>query len=571
LELVYLWVEDYKNIKKQGFNFLPKFNCHYDGETLIIDKKNEDEYIKNFFGNNINITAIVGKNGSGKSNIVKSIVDDNTMDSSVDIYGMRFLLYYDGFNFFIQLKDMNNENYNFNIINKISKNKILIKDINVDNNVFDKFYFKNYRLFIDNISSKKSYLIENHYNQAICEFQGKDKESYNIQLIINLLQNKKIKIPFYPPRKLIISLSTFQDEFLEEINKIISLDKIDVKSIKNNHDFLIKIEFYFLFLYSLGYSKYDILGELPNTKPPIPSEWNNISFQNIEEINKIVRANIPKEYLSKIDSILEQLKIEHSVIDTYIVNTITIDIDKISSEFILNYQQISSKEDLFTFDFFPYPSSGEYNFLLTFAKIFKCLSSLNNKNIFIIIDEGELTLHPKWQKNYINLIIAFLRSNFKNFKFHIIFTTHSPFLLSDIPKENIIFLDKKKNGDCKVLNHDEVLSKKQTFGANIHTLLSDSFFMEDGLMGEFAKSKINEIIDFYKIVQKKQHINCLKKIYLAKRKDMFWQTQSIIGEEYLKQVIKNHLVEIEKILLRKDGAKKEEIKRVEAYLESLKK
>ncbi len=39
MELVYLWVEDYKNIKKQGFNFSPKFTCDYDEETkeLTID------------------------------------------------------------------------------------------------------------------------------------------------------------------------------------------------------------------------------------------------------------------------------------------------------------------------------------------------------------------------------------------------------------------------------------------------------------------------------------------------------------------------------------------------------
>jgi hypothetical protein len=85
--------------------------------------------------------------------------------------------------------------------------------------------------------------------------------------------------------------------------------------------------------------------------------------------------------------------------------------------------------------------------------------------------------------------------------------------------------------------------------------------MEDGLMGEFAKSKINEIINFHKIVEQKRHKNCLKKIY-QKRKDRFWNTQKIIGDDYLKQVIKNHLVEIEKILLGKDEAKAEEIKRL---------
>ncbi len=30
MELVYLWVEEYKNIHNQGFNFSPKFNCNYD-------------------------------------------------------------------------------------------------------------------------------------------------------------------------------------------------------------------------------------------------------------------------------------------------------------------------------------------------------------------------------------------------------------------------------------------------------------------------------------------------------------------------------------------------------------
>lgn len=75
MELVYLWVEDYKNIKKQGFNFSPRFRCEYDeekNELEIIDKEETGEfYSKNFFGDNVNITAIVGENGSGKSSLVK--------------------------------------------------------------------------------------------------------------------------------------------------------------------------------------------------------------------------------------------------------------------------------------------------------------------------------------------------------------------------------------------------------------------------------------------------------------------------------------------------------------------
>ena len=73
MELVYLWVEDYKNIKKQGFNFSSKFNCDYDEDKNELTIKESDDYIENFFGNNINVTAIVGKNGSGKSSVLKLI------------------------------------------------------------------------------------------------------------------------------------------------------------------------------------------------------------------------------------------------------------------------------------------------------------------------------------------------------------------------------------------------------------------------------------------------------------------------------------------------------------------
>ncbi len=69
MELVYLWVENYKNIHKQGFNFSPRFRCEYDEDTKelkIVDKDETGEfYPKNFFGDNINVTAIVGENGSG--------------------------------------------------------------------------------------------------------------------------------------------------------------------------------------------------------------------------------------------------------------------------------------------------------------------------------------------------------------------------------------------------------------------------------------------------------------------------------------------------------------------------
>ncbi len=43
MELVYLWVEDYKNIHKQGFNFSPRFECTFH------DEYDEEENSKNKF------------------------------------------------------------------------------------------------------------------------------------------------------------------------------------------------------------------------------------------------------------------------------------------------------------------------------------------------------------------------------------------------------------------------------------------------------------------------------------------------------------------------------------------
>ena len=69
MELVYLWVENYKNIQKQGFNFSPNFDVKftpvYEDEKL--SKKSElkitpkENPLKDFFGKDINVTAKIGR------------------------------------------------------------------------------------------------------------------------------------------------------------------------------------------------------------------------------------------------------------------------------------------------------------------------------------------------------------------------------------------------------------------------------------------------------------------------------------------------------------------------------
>lgn len=86
------------------------------------------------------------------------------------------------------------------------------------------------------------------------------------------------------------------------------------------------------------------------------------------------------------------------------------------------------------------------------------------------------------------LISYFENSNmFKNKKLQIILTSNAPFVISDLPRRNVILLN-KEDGLCKEYDSDGI---NETFGANIHNLLTKSFFM-DSTIGAFANKKIKD-------------------------------------------------------------------------------
>lgn len=110
-------------------------------------------------------------------------------------------------------------------------------------------------------------------------------------------------------------------------------------------------------------------------------------------------------------------------------------------------------------------------------------------NVNIIFDEIELYFHPEMQRTYIkNLLyqINNMQLEYVN-NINILFITHSPFILSDIPSSNILRI--KAGKAVKSKNNED------TFGANIHDLLANDFFLEKGYMGEFANNKIKEVIE----------------------------------------------------------------------------
>jgi len=121
-------------------------------------------------------------------------------------------------------------------------------------------------------------------------------------------------------------------------------------------------------------------------------------------------------------------------------------------------------------------------------KVKQVKHKIKYKYVNIVLDEVELYFHPEFQRNFIKeLILALSRTKTNNIKgFNIIFSTHSPFILSDIPSTNILRLE---NGKPSFESFGE------TFGANIHDLLANEFFLDDGFIGAFAKHKIQNVID----------------------------------------------------------------------------
>jgi len=160
----------------------------------------------------------------------------------------------------------------------------------------------------------------------------------------------------------------------------------------------------------------------------------------------------------------------------------------------------------------------------------------NTQDILFLLDEPDISLHPQWQKEYIHQLIRTFKNVTK--KIHFVVTSHSPFILSDLPKENVIFLEKGK----------QVAPKIETFGANIHTLLSHGFFMKDGLMGEFAKEKINEAI---------KYLN--QKTLTEKEIEYYENIISIVGEPILKRQLQRML----------DSKRLSEVEQIKKQIEKL--
>ena len=138
-------------------------------------------------------------------------------------------------------------------------------------------------------------------------------------------------------------------------------------------------------------------------------------------------------------------------------------------------------------------SSGEYALIETFSRLYDVINNNNMKeSILILIDEGELYLHPEWQRKYFSKMFKFFNDEFPQYKFQIVFTSNTPVIITDIPKNNLVMLRKERNNNKNISYLDEDIN--ESFAANITSLLKNSFFMKSTI-GEFSKIKIEKLVN----------------------------------------------------------------------------
>ncbi|MEG1724857.1 MAG: AAA family ATPase [Anaerovoracaceae bacterium] len=563
MELLYIYIEDDgRNIKNCEFNFSPKHRFHYDKTTNTLSKEDICDYIPNFWGSNIkNITAVIGKNGAGKSNLIEFVIKaiagklENTK---------RILAWTHKHQFFINYQVENNFNaltcrglytpFKSNDIYQIQDTLILYYSPNIDRKIItDRHNTNNFKdistanliRFRDVADNRDYHFPEVDYAQIIDTFRqllflDRYEKSF---LPSDITIPKFLDIELYcretnanHPTYQKHSINTEKNTFEKKLKNII-LGQVFAQTISSTWD------------ESTPFN--DVIGVNKRDADNLSFYDEMIKLYNQGDIECKIQQ---REGLRKWSDF--KFSIKRTAIDGKIFTSIMDYYHKIGGfnnpsftsvehdSGYLNNSCIIKWKGL---------SSGELALLNLFSRIFSKLSASKGeifnrgnfevidkdeskyKHVILFLDEPELSFHPEWQRRFIYLLTTALSSVFKTFNFQIIVASHSPILVSDFPKNNIIFLNKNDDGACMV---EESIGQENTFGANIHTLYRNSFFIEGMPIGDFAKTKIEAVFNILRnneVVIDKETENYCRKII------------ELIGEPILKKQLMKLLYERQSI------------------------
>ncbi|MGN0225563.1 MAG: hypothetical protein ACI4A7_05730 [Prevotella sp.] len=213
-------------------------------------------------------------------------------------------------------------------------------------------------------------------------------------------------------------------------------------------------------------------------------------------------------------------------------------------------------------------SSGQKQMLQCFSYIMYHIKNLQSvkegdyhakyHHVNLVFDEAELYYHPEFQRSIISNLIKMLSwchiDGRKIRSINMIIVTHSPFVLSDVPRQNCLFL---RDG-----NVDR--PKNETFGANIHDLLFSNFFIND-YMGCIARKAVDDIVQL-KGEKNKDIKNALLD---ADDIDYYSYLANTIAEPYIRKQLQEIVEKAIKVTPLEEAKKRQ--RDLEAQLEAIKK
>ena len=351
-----------------------------------------------------------------------------------------------------------------------------------------------FRLPLKTIKEKLEVEISNWHNLRVFD------EKHNVKNQIDI--NK-----YLCKRYIIGDIITILERQMEKKNSYLSEGVIEINNFKDDVINLDALDTFYLFIKS---SRIQIYG----------SSRDAFNFESVSNLINTLHKYIDEikivDFVQNDNIQIEPTKVVHIL---NLQRTFLINLFRYYPEFNYNDKEeplieSSSKIDGFI-NYIPTSkrlSSGENALLNLFSRFYDFINNnlaedskiLPDKEHYILLlDEADLAFHPSWKRKFIKSMILTIPFFFKNLNrtpsLQIIFTTHDPLTLSDIPQNNVVYLD-KNDEDITIVNHN----KLQTFGANIHDLLAHSFFLEDGFMGEFAKDMITDLINYLTFNEEKE-------------------------------------------------------------------
>ena len=215
-------------------------------------------------------------------------------------------------------------------------------------------------------------------------------------------------------------------------------------------------------------------------------------------------------------------------------------------EWDINFTKGNNKEDK---EMLTQMSSGEKQSMHSISYIIYHLTNLQSvtdgdyklkyHNVCLVFDEAELYYHPDYQRKFISDLIQTLSWCHINPNFirgiNILIATHSPFVLSDVPLSNTLYLD-----DGKV-----VKKNKETFCGNVHEILGENFFL-DYSIGDVARKNVEDIILLYNRLYDESTKQENRSKFLAE-KDRLEYVAAHVADIYLKRTVNGMMQEMSAI------------------------